>query len=293
MLRGRCRVIVQTQWDGKPADAMVALHALRSADSIARFSAGRPGRPVAVVLTGTDIYGDMGGSAEAVRSLDLADRIVTLQEDALSRLAPRWRRKARAIFQSARAMRAKAKPRNRLDCVVAGHLRPVKDPNTLFAAVRLLPPGLPIRVRHFGAPLDLALGEAAFALQARDRRYRYHGARPHGVVRDAMRSAHVLLHPSLAEGGANVIVEAVMAGTPVIASRVPGNVGMLGSRYAGYFEPGDAKGLAALMQRTLRDPTFLARLRGQCRQRRPLFAPAAEARAVRGLLAEMLAQGRA
>ena len=272
---------------------MVALHAFRSADSIARFSDNRPGRPVALMLTGTDIYGEMGRTAEAARSLELANHIVTLQEDALSLLPARWRRKARVIFQSARAMRAKAKPRNRLDCVVAGHLRPVKDPRTLLAAVRLLPPGLPIRVRHFGAPLDLALGEAAFALQASDRRYRYHGARPHGVVRDAMRSAHVLVHPSLAEGGANVIAEAVMAGTPVIASRVPGNVGMLGRRYAGYFEPGDAKGLAALMQRALREPGYLARLREQCGRRRPLFAPAAEARAVRGLVAEMLAQGGA
>jgi putative glycosyltransferase (TIGR04348 family) len=272
---------------------MVALHAFRSAGSVARFAESCPGRPVVVVLTGTDIYGEMGRTPEAARSLDLASRIVTLQEDALAFLAPRWRRKARAIFQSAHALRAKAKPRGRLDCVAAGHLRAVKDPLTLFEALRLLPAELPIRVHHYGAALDPSLGEAARALQSRDRRYRYHGARPHGLVRNAMRAAHVLVHPSLAEGGANVIVEAVTAGTPVIASRVSGNVGMLGKRYAGYFEPGDAKALAKLLRRALDEPAFLATLRKQCSERRAFFTPAGERRAVRQLVAELIVQGRA
>ena len=272
---------------------MVALHAFRSADSVARFGEGRPARPVAVMLTGTDLYGDMGLAPEAARSLDLASRIVTLQEDALSFLAPRWRRKAETIFQSAPTLRPRAKPRGRLDCVVAGHLRAVKDPLTLFAAMRQLPTELPIGVRHFGAALETSLGEAARGLQARDPRYRYYGAKPHGLVRAAMRSAHLLVHPSLAEGGANVIVEAVTAGTPVIASRVSGNVGMLGRGYAGYFEAGNAKELARLLRRALDDPAYLARLRKQCSLRRPLFSPATERRAVRRLVAELLLQGRA
>ena len=268
---------------------MVALHAFRSAASVARFSERCPGRPVAVMLTGTDIYGEMGETPEAARTLERATRIVTLQEDALDRLEARWRAKAQVIFQSARALRPAAKPRGRLDCVVAGHLRAVKDPLTLFEAIRRLPADLPIHVRHFGAPLEQGLGAAAFALQAKDRRYRYHGAQPHGLVRSAIKSAHVLVHPSLAEGGANVIVEAVTSGTPVIASRIPGNVGMLGKRYAGYFEPGDALALAKALTRALREPAFLARLRAGCAARRPLFNPAAEARAVRSLVAGLLA----
>lgn len=268
---------------------MVALHAFRSAASVARFSERCPGGPIAVMLTGTDVYGEMGKTPEAARTLDCATRIVTLQEEALDRLEPRWRAKAQVIFQSARALRPAAKPRGRLDCVVAGHLRAVKDPLTMFEAMRRLPPDLPIRVRHFGAPLEPQLGEAAFALQATDRRYRYHGAQPHGLVRSAIKAAHVLVHPSLAEGGANVIVEAVTAGTPVIASRIPGNIGMLGKRYPGYFEPGDAGALAKALMRALREPAFLARLRSGCADRRALFSPAAEARAVRSLVARLLA----
>ena len=70
---------------------------------------------------------------------------------------------------------------------------------------------------------------------ARDPRYRWTGALPHGLTRCAIRNAHLLVHPSLMEGGANVIVEAITAGTPVIASRVSGNVGMLGRNYPGLF----------------------------------------------------------
>jgi putative glycosyltransferase (TIGR04348 family) len=289
ILRGRCKVIVQTQWDGRPADALVALHARRSAASVLDFSERLPGKAVAVMLTGTDLYRDLPSSREAARTLDLARRIVALQEDALNYLEPRWRAKAQVIFQSAHPLRAGAKAKARLDCVAAGHLRDVKDPRALFEAIRRLPPGLAIHVRHFGAPLDADLAAEAFGLQSHERRYRYHGAQPHGLVRAAIKAAHVLVHPSLMEGGANVVVEAVTSGTPVIASRISGNVGMLGARYPGYFEPGDASALSALLVRALREPAFLDRLRVACNARRKLFSPAAEARAVRRLVAELLA----
>src|SRR5688572_25042149 len=71
MLRGTCKVIVQTQWDGAPVDALIALHALRSAASIAAFRERQPGRRIAVMLTGTDLYRDLGSSDEAARSLDV------------------------------------------------------------------------------------------------------------------------------------------------------------------------------------------------------------------------------
>ena len=289
MLRERYRVIVQTEWDARPADAMIALHAFRSAGSIARFHERHPDRPVGLMLTGTDVYGEFGQTAEAARALAIARRIVTLQEHAREVLAPPLRAKAEVIFQSAPGLPRRAKLPGRLDCVAAGHLRPVKDPATLFAAIRLLPPDLPISLRHYGAPLERGLGDEAAALQAHDRRYRYLGAQPHARVRAAIQAAHLLVHPSLAEGGANVIVEAVTSRTPVVASRIPGNVGMLGKRYGGYFEPGDAAGLARMLQRALREPAFLARLQDQCAQRRPLFRPDAEARAVRRMVAGLLA----
>jgi hypothetical protein len=51
---------------------------------------------------------------------------------------------------------------------------------------------------------------------------------------------------------------------------------MLGDDYAGYFAPGDAAALAALIDRSARDAGFVLQLQRQCAARARLFAPAAE-----------------
>jgi putative glycosyltransferase (TIGR04348 family) len=289
MLRDQCRIIVQTQWDGRPVDAMIALHARRSAASIAAFRESPLPRPLAVVLTGTDLYGDLPRSPEAAASLDAADQIVVLQEDAPNVLDARWRGRTRVIFQSARALTPARKPRGRLDCVAVGHLREEKDPRTLFEAFRMLPADLPIRLRHIGGALDARLGAEARALQRADSRYLYSGPLSRGLARCAMKAAHLLVHPSVVEGGANVIVESITAGTPLIASRISGNIGMLGSKYPGYFEPGDASGLASRLVQALEEREYLGRLARECAGRRALFTPQAEKRGVRRLVADLLA----
>jgi len=286
MLRDRYRIIVQTAWSGERADAMVALHAKRSAQSIAAFHS--TGRPVAVVLSGTDLYRDLPNGGETARSLDLAALIIALQEDALAQLSLAWRAKCSVIYQSAPSIRHRAIKDGWLRCAVVGHLRAEKDPLTILGAVEQLPKDFRIRVRHIGAALDAALGRAARALARRDDRYRYLGPLPHGLARSAIASSDLLLHPSRMEGGANVIVEAVTADTPVIASRVSGNVGMLGSDYPGYFEAGDTAALAEMLGRCGSNP-FMASLKKAARSRRPLFRPEAEARALRELMATLLA----
>jgi len=91
------------------------------------------------------------------------------------------------------------------------------------------------------------------------------------------------------EGGANVIVEAVTAGTPVIASRVSGNVGMLGDDHPGLFAAGDAGALARLAARACREPSFLAALTSAGERRAPRFAPDAERDALRRAVEAALA----
>jgi glycosyltransferase involved in cell wall biosynthesis len=86
----------------------------------------------------------------------------------------------------------------------------------------------------------------------------------------------VLVHPSRIEGGAHVVMEAVMSGTPVLASRIDGNVGMLGEGYDGYFPLGDAQALSNLLLRCKNEPQFLEHLNKQCALRSPLFEPQAE-----------------
>jgi len=97
-------------------------------------------------------------------------------------------------------------------------------------------------------------------------------------------SSHVLVVSSIMEGGANVICEAARIGVPVLASRVPGNVGMLGREYPGYFPLFDDHALARLIERCRSDAAFYDRLRREMRRRRGLFDPASERAALKRLL---------
>src|SRR5262249_53774962 len=81
---------------------------------------------------------------------------------------------------------------------------------------------------------------------------------------------------SVSEGGPSVIAEAIVAGTPVIATRVSGCVGMLGDDYPGLFAPGDTQALAELLGRTERVASLYNSLRAACDRRRPIFQPQTE-----------------
>jgi glycosyltransferase involved in cell wall biosynthesis len=90
------------------------------------------------------------------------------------------------------------------------------------------------------------------------------------------------------EGGAHVIMEALSSGVPVLASRIPGNIGMLGDDYAGFFTVGDARALASLLLKFRNEPAFVAQLQGQCAVRAPLFDPARECSGLITIVQELL-----
>ncbi len=289
-------VRVVRQWpDGSPGDdsVMIALHARRSAEAIAAWSEAHPGHGLAVVLTGTDLYRDIATDAAAQCSLALAQVLVVLQADAPQSLPAGMRAKCRVIYQSTTPRRTLPKPPNRLRAVMVGHLREEKSPQTLFAAARLLAARRDIHLDHIGEALDPALGEAARLTMRAAPNYRWLGGLPHEAVRRRIQRAHLLIHTSRIEGGAHVIMEAVASGTPVLASRVEGNVGMLGADYAGYFPWDDAPALAALILRcheTRRGrpaEALLQTLAAQCARRAPLFRPGAERAALHRLVADL------
>ena len=288
MLAADYEVRLCQAWDASPADLMLALHARRSAPSIAAWAAARPRKPLAVVLTGTDLYRDIHGDAAAQRSLALADRLVVLHEGAPADVPVEHRGKCVVCFQSTGARRTLAKTARHLRALMVGHLRAEKDPATYFAAARLLAGRGDIRLDHIGAALDVALGEQARAVAAAQPAYRWLGAQPHRATLARIQRAHVLVHASTMEGGAHVVMEAVRSGTPVLASRIPGNLGMLGPDYSGYFEPGDAAGLCKLLTRCRDEAAMLAALRAQCALRAPLFDPRRERATLRRLIAELL-----
>jgi putative glycosyltransferase (TIGR04348 family) len=269
------RVTIEQSWSNAPSDLLIALHAGRSAESIQRFAAAHPDRPLVVVLTGTALYRDLADSQEARHSLELATRLVVLNDLGPRRLPPDVRGKAEVILQSARPLPAARRPAQHLAIAVVGHLRDEKNPRLVWALLRRLPVDLPVRIRHVGDALDAELGrEAREAMN--DARYRWLGGLSRARARQIIRASHLLLHPSSMEGGAQAVIEAVTSHTAVIASGIDGNAGLLGEDYAGLFTENDVDAAAELVLRAARQPRFLRRLRGQCERRAPLFGPERE-----------------
>jgi putative glycosyltransferase (TIGR04348 family) len=286
-------VRIVRQWPDAHAqqdDVMLALHARRSAESVQAWHARHGQRGLGVVLTGTDLYRDIAHDRLAQRSLALAHTLVVLQGLGLQSLPSAHQAKARVIFQSTGTRQTLPKTARHLRVLMVGHLREEKDPLTLMAAARLLPADAGVRIDHIGAPLEPALGLAAQATQAQCPHYRWLGAVPHRQTLERIQRAHLLVHCSRMEGGAHVLMEAVCSGTPVLASRIDGNVGLLGEDYAGYFEPGDAPALAASLL-ACRVPVdgaaLVAHLGHQCALRAPLFEPQAERAALHRWVQEL------
>jgi putative glycosyltransferase (TIGR04348 family) len=282
----RTRII--KQWPDENAqsdDVLLALHARRSAASVAAWHAQHGSKNLVLALTGTDLYRDIQTDKEAQRSLDLAGRLIVLQPLGIHELSSAHRTKTQVVLQSTTSRTTLPKTMRHLRAVMVGHLRDEKSPQTLFATALALRAREDIYIEHIGAGLDENLTQDAINTVAACARYSWAGALKHSQTRSKIQRAHVLVHASKIEGGAHVVMEAVCSGTPVLASRIPGNVGMLGDDYVGYFPVGDAQALAQMLEHCKDEPAFLDRLKAQCALRAPLFAAQAEQSALLNALA--------
>jgi putative glycosyltransferase (TIGR04348 family) len=288
LLSSAYRVRLAAAWNGGDEDLMIALHARRSAASIRAWREQRGPAPLAVVLTGTDLYRDIAIDADAQRSLQLADALVVLNSHGAERLPTALRPRAQTVLQSCPARRTLAKPARHLRALMVGHLRDEKDPRTYWRAAERLSARGDLLFDQIGGALEPALGEEAARLAQCHPRYRWLGPLPHAQVRRRIQAAHVLVHASRMEGGAHVVIEALRSGTPVIASRIDGNLGLLGDDWPATFEVGDDAALATLIERARDEPAMLADLQRRAIDRAPLFSPEAERaalmRVVRGLI---------
>jgi len=261
------------------ADALLALHAWRSAASIRAFSERHPDRALIVALTGTDVYRFQNSEPEVtLDAMARAHALIGLHDRLGDDIPRRFRDRLHIVLQSARPLPpgAPSPAASRFRVCVIGHLREEKDPLRAARAVRDLPTTSRLQVVNAGRAHSPDWADAARAEAERNPRFTWHGELPRHRVRRLMARSRLMVMSSIMEGGANVVSEACVAGLPVIASDIPGNRGLLGDDHPAYYPPRDTAALRELLLRAEREPAFVDALASHCAALAPHFTPDAE-----------------
>jgi len=284
------RVKIGQNYLDESSDLLIALHAKRSHRAIKRFHRERPGVPLIVALTGTDLYHDLARSATARESLELATKLVLLQPHGAAWIPASAQSKVYVIIQSAPTPRQTiVKREDVFDVCVSGHLRPVKDPLRTAMAARLLGKSSKICVTHVGAALSDSMRQRALREMHNNDRYYWLGEQPAWKARLLVARSRLLVISSKLEGCPNVASEAIAAGVPIISTHISGMIGILGEDYPGYFPTGDTKKLANLLYAAESDKILYRQLALAIRRLAPLVHPTKEIDGWKKLLADLFA----
>jgi len=276
--RAAHQVHVTNDYDGRAVDLLIALHAWHSAKAVQRYRVHAPKGPLVIGLSGTDVNTFLKADRQITLSvMKAADALICLHDligDALP--PPLWGR-LHVVRQSATPLSVHRIPSKRhFDICVIGHLRDEKDPFRAALAARQLPNNSRLRVIHLGRATTAKYAKRAATEMARNTRYYWRGEVPGWRVRREFAKTHAMVISSIQEGGANVVSEALVAGVPVIASNIAGNIGLLGRDYPGYYAVGDTGALAKLLHQAETEPAFLDSLASHGRRLASLFTPVRE-----------------
>ena len=278
-------VKITTNFVRQKADVLIALHIWKSIQSIENYRKKYPDSPLIIALTGTDLYGDLQTHNKILQELEWADKLVVLQPFGLDEIPPCFHSKTYVIYQSNRLKsHVGLKQTQKFKICVMGHLRDVKDPFRTAHAVRLLPPNSKIEVIHLGNALDKKMEMLAMEENQSNDRYTWLGGVTQSKAPRILSGCKLLVHTSKIEGGANAVSEAISIGVPVISTKISGSIGLLGTGYPGYFETGDTRRLAEILEQVEQNETFYQSLYNHVSTLKPLFIPAREKESWENLL---------
>lgn len=279
---------VTEEWSGESCDVLIALHGLRSHDSIQRFKKVHPHHPVVLIMTGTDIYRDLKDSKKVVKSMEMADAIVVLQPDAIHSLPKQFHHKVQVIYQSVKSITRKTPPKRHFLASIIGHLRAEKDPFCAAQCLPLLPSDSKIQLVQLGKAMSAVFKQQANTIEKNIVRYRWLGQLSHSRTLQWLSRSHVMIISSIMEGGAHVVSEAIAIGIPVIASDIPGNRGLLGKSYPAYYPVGDKVALSKLLTKAETNPAFYQKLCQAISKRQKITEPELEKRSIQKLIEQIL-----
>jgi putative glycosyltransferase (TIGR04348 family) len=281
-------VRISNHWSGKNTDALIALHAYRGHASIIQFRKLYPHRPIILIMTGTDLYRDMPSHPEVLKSMEMSDAIVILQSAALVVIPKHLQEKTDTIYQSTKSVKRKALLKKSFLISVIGHLRPEKDPYCTAKSLKHLRPESKIKVIHMGKAMSPEMKSLAKAYNKELKNYQWLDELSHSETLQQLSRSHLMVISSLMEGGAHVVTEAIAIGVPVIASDIPGNRGLLGDDYPGYYPVGDAKALALMLQKAEFEPSFYKSLEAHIKKRKKYVQPEFELNSIKAVLNRLI-----
>jgi len=145
-----------------------------------------------------------------------------------------------------------------------------------------------IKVLHLGMAMSEQMEQTAKAYSETLERYQWIGEVSHAEALKMLSQSHLMVISSRMEGGAHVVSEAIALGVPVIASDIPGNRGLLGDDYLGYYPLGNEAELASLLYRAETMPDFYSLLKNQIDIRRELVSPHREMQSIQELMIQLL-----
>lgn len=280
-------VNVTETWSNNDAQILIGLHAYRSHQSIVQFKNKYPHRPIILVLTGTDLYRDIAIHSEVLRSMEIVDKLVVLQSAAVDSIPSHLRYKVQVIYQSVSVDITQSVVQPDFQVTVIGHLRDEKDPFCIARCLPLIPADSKINVRHLGMAMNTKMEHAAQVYNETLKRYQWVGKVSHVDALKMLSESRLMVISSRMEGGAHVVSEAIALGIPVIASDIPGNKGLLGDDYLGYYPVSNEAALASMIYRAETMPDFYSVLKNQIDIRKDLISPKREMESIRELISQL------
>jgi glycosyltransferase involved in cell wall biosynthesis len=178
--------------------------------------------------------------------------------------------------------------RDAADLLFVGELRRLKGVDVLIEAVALAAPRRELRLAIVGAGPDEGRFRDQVRMNGVDHLVGFHGPLP---VRQALQRGRLLILPSRAEAFPYVMLEAMAAARPIIASRTGGIPELVGAE--SLVPPGEASALLAAIEAALAEPSaFAARARAQAKAMAERFDATRMAEAVIAFYATALGRRR-